>query len=286
MDPRQPLLTTLRSEPLVIDGAMATQLHERGILYSACFEELAISRPELVSAVHEQYVRAGATLVITNTFGANAGRLDAHGLSARVREINTAAVKLAREAASDRAYVGGGIGPSLRDDVEGASAALREQAEALVEAGVDALVIETMVQPWELRVAINAAKAASHGTAVIAHVSVDARGVMADGTSGEDIGKQMRDLGADVIGVNCSHGPTSVMLAVESMLGLGLPVSAMPSAGLPERVGDRLVHPSTPEDFGLCARRMFGLGLRLFGGCCGTTPAHIEHVARASEARA
>ncbi len=269
----------------MIDGAMGTRLHERGILYHTCFEELVVSRPEIVSAVHEEYVHAGATLILTNTFGANGRRLNHHGLSARARELNRAAVKLARAAAGDRAYVGGTIGPSGQDEPLGVETALQQQAEALVEAGVDALVIETMVQSWELRVALHAAKAASRGKVpVIAHVSVDVHGLMADGTSCEDIGKQMRDLGADVIGVNCSHGPMS-MSAVESMLGLGLPVSAVPSAGLPERVDDRLVYPSTPEDFGVCARRLFALGVRIVGGCCGTTPGHIEQIVRASERR-
>jgi methionine synthase / methylenetetrahydrofolate reductase(NADPH) len=286
----RPLLEALKFEPIVVDGAMGTQLYERGILYSACFEELVVSRPEIVTRVHEDYVRAGANLIETNTFGANALRLEKHGLSHRVRELNLAAVKLAREAAAGKAYVGGAIGPSgyflgaaSQDDLDKVGNALAEQAEALVEANVDALVIETMRQPSELRVAIRVAKEASKGKVpVFAHVSVDENGRMADGTSSEDIAKEMRDLGADVIGINCSDGPMNVMSAIEPMLKLGLPVSAVPNAGLPRRVDERLVYVSTPEYFGVYARRMFKLGVRLVGGCCGTTPEHIKRIAAAA----
>ncbi len=286
----RPLLEALKSDPIVIDGAMGTQLYERGILYSACFEELAISRPEIVTRVHEDYVRAGSTFIETNTFGANSLRLEKHGLQHRVHELNLAAVKLAKQAAAGKAYVGGAMGPSgyflgeaSQDDLDRVGAALREQAEALVEGEVDALVIETMRQPAELRVAIRVAKEASGGKIpVFAHVSVDEHGRMADGTSSEDIAKEMRDLGADVIGVNCSDGPMNVMSAIESMLKLGLPVSAVPNAGLPRRVDERLVYVSTPEYFGVYARRMFKLGARLVGGCCGTTPEHIKRIAAAA----
>src|SRR5580765_1351950 len=145
------LLTALREGTIVIDGAMGTQLYERGVLYSACFEELNVTRPELVRKVHEDYVRAGAQLIETNTFGANALRLEKHGLQHRVVELNESAVKLAREAVGPKGFVGGAIGPSgyflgeaLDADLKRVQAALREQADALVAAGVDALVIETM----------------------------------------------------------------------------------------------------------------------------------------------
>ena len=286
----RPLLEALKSDVLVIDGAMGTQLYERGILYSACFEELNVSRPEVVARVHEDYVRAGATFIETNTFGANALRLEKHGLSHRVAELNAAGVKLARAAAGDKAYVAGAIGPSgyflgnaSQDDLDKVGAALREQAEALTSAGVDAFVIETMRQPAELRVAIRVARAvASSGLPILAQVSVDENGRMADGTSSYDIASEMRDLGADIVGVNCSDGPMNVLSAVEAMLKAGLPVSAVPNAGLPRRVDERLVYVSTPEYFGVYARRMFKLGVRLVGGCCGTTPEHTKRIAGAA----
>ncbi|HEY1958839.1 MAG TPA: bifunctional homocysteine S-methyltransferase/methylenetetrahydrofolate reductase [Polyangiaceae bacterium] len=286
------LLDALREGTLVIDGAMGTQLYERGILYSACFEELCVSRPELVRKIHDDYVRAGAQLVETNTFGANALRLEKHGLQHRVAELNQAGVKLAREAAgpSGRVFVAGAMGPSgyflgeaLDADLRRVEAAFREQADALVAGGVDALVVETMRQSSELRLAIRAARDASGGKVpVIAHVSVDEAGRMADATSAGDIGKKMIDWGADVIGVNCSDGPMNVLAAVEPMLGLGVPVSAVPNAGLPRRVDDRLVYVSTPEYFGIYARRMFKLGVRMVGGCCGTTPEHVKRISAAA----
>ncbi len=288
--PALPFLDALKRDVLVVDGAMGTQLYERGILYSACFEELVVSRPEVVRKVHEDYLRAGAQLLETNTFGANALRLEKHGLQGRVRELNLAAASLAREVAGQRAYVAGAIGPSgyflgeaLEGDLERVRSALLAQAEALMEADVDALVIETMRQSVEVRIAIEAAREASGGRVpVVAHVSLDENGRMADGTTSGEIGKMMRDWGADVIGVNCSDGPMNVLASVEPMLALGLPVSAVPNAGLPRRVDERLVYVSTPEYFGVYARRMFKLGVRMVGGCCGTTPEHIKRVAAAA----
>ena len=288
-----PFLRALHDGTVVVDGAMGTQLYERGILYSACFEELNLTRPELVRKIHEDYLRAGAQLVETNTFGANALRLEKHGLQHRVAELNAAAVNIAREAAGpvgEGRFVGGAIGPSgyflgeaLDADLKRVYAALREQADALVASGVDALVIETMRQSVEMRVALQAARDASKGAVpIVASVSVDEAGRMADGTSALDIGKKMVDWGADVIGVNCSDGPMNVLAAVEPMLTLGVPVAAIPNAGLPRRVDDRLVYVSTPEYFGIYARRMFKLGVKMIGGCCGTTPDHTKRIAAAA----
>jgi methionine synthase / methylenetetrahydrofolate reductase(NADPH) len=281
------LLAALRTDVLVVDGAMGTQLYERGVLYTVCFEELNLTRPELVTRVHEDYLRAGAQVIETNTFGANALRLEKHGLQGRVREINLAAVKIARAAVAGRGYVAGAIGPSgyflgeaSADDLARVKAALLEQAQALVEGEVDALYVETMRQTGELRVALEAATKASGGRVpIIASVSVDEHGCMADGTASGQIARLMKEWGADVIGVNCSDGPMNVMASVEPMLQVGLPVCAVPNAGLPRRVDERMVYVSTPEYFGLYARRMFKLGVRMVGGCCGTTPDHIKRIA-------
>jgi homocysteine S-methyltransferase len=284
--PKQSILETLTRDVLVIDGAMGTQLYERGVLYSVCFEELNVSRPELITKIHEDYLRAGAQAIETNTFGANAMRLEKHALQHRVRDLNLAGAKLARAAAGD-AYVLGAIGPSgyflgeaSNEDLDTVRVALLEQAEALVEGEVDALIVETMRQSNEVLVAIAAAKKASGGKIpVFATVSTDSEGKMSDGTDAAEIAAQMRDAGADAIGVNCSDGPMNVMSAVERMLKVGVPILAVPNAGLPTRVDDRLVYISTPEYFGLYARRMFKLGVKGVGGCCGTTPEHIKRVA-------
>jgi homocysteine S-methyltransferase len=275
---------------------MGTQLYERGILYSTCFEELNQSRPEVVRLVHEDYLRAGATLLETNSFGANALRLEKHGLAGRVGPINEAAVKVARLALDGRpgAFLTGAIGPSgyflgeaSADDLARVHGAFLEQAVALAGAGVDGLYVETMRQTEELRVAILAAVEASRRTSggkipVLASVSVDEAGRMADGTDSAEIARRMKEWGADAVGVNCSDGPMTVLSAVQAMIDVGLPVIAAPNAGLPRRVDERMVYVTTPEYFGVYARRMYKLGVRVVGGCCGTTPEHIKKVAAAA----
>jgi methionine synthase / methylenetetrahydrofolate reductase(NADPH) len=284
------LLEALAREPLVFDGAMGTQIYERGVLYSALFEGLNVSRPELIGSIHRDYVNAGATVIETNTFGANALRLERHGAVQRVKELNRAGVLVAREAVEGRAYVVGAMGPSGyflgeagADDLAKVSDALREQADALCEAGVDGLVVETMRQPAELRLGVEAALAASGGKVpVFAIVTLDEAGRMADGTDAAEIARRARDWGAHVVGVNCSDGPMHVLEAVRRMTEAGLPVVAYPNAGLPQRVDDRMVYVTTPEYFGVYARRMFKVGVAAVGGCCGTTPDHIKRVAAAA----
>jgi homocysteine S-methyltransferase len=287
-----PFLEAVRSGVLVVDGAMGSQLYERGVLYSACYEELNVSRPELVTKVHEDYVRAGAQVIETNTFGANALRLEKYGLQGRVRELNVAGVRLARAAAGTQAYVAGAIGPSgyfLGDagessaDLAKVKAVFASQARALVEAGVDALFVETIRQLPELRVAIEAALEAGGGKVpVVASVSLDETGRMAEGTDAEEVARLVKEWGASVVGVNCSEGPMAVLAAVEKMVPVGLPVLAAPNAGLPRRVDERMVYVSTPEYFGVYARRMMRVGVRLVGGCCGTTPEHVKRIAAAA----
>ena len=288
--PDRLLIDAILAGPLVVDGAMGTQLYERGVLYSACFEELNLSRPELVAKVHEDYLRAGAQVIETNTFGANAMRLEKYGLQLRVREICEAGVAIARRAAQGRAYVVGAIGPSgyflgeaSPEDLAKVKAALADQASSLVGAGVDGLIVETMRQTAEVRVAIEVAAAAAGGRIpVIASVSLDESQRMADGTPAEEIARLMKEWGASVIGANCSDGPMSVLVSMERMAGAGLPLIAVPNAGLPRRVDDRMVYVTTPEYFGVYARRLFKLGVKLVGGCCGTTPDHVKRIAAAA----
>jgi homocysteine S-methyltransferase len=283
-------LEALAKGPLVVDGAMGSQLFERGVLYNACLEDLNLTRPELIRKVHEDYVRAGANVIETNTFGANAMRLDKHGLSSKVALLNEAGVRLAREAAGPKGFVVGAIGPSgyflgeaSPDDIAKVRSALAEQARALVGAGVDALLVETFRQTNELRIAIESAVAAAGGTvAIIGSASVDEHNRMSDGTSSAEIARLMKEWGASVVGVNCSDGPMNVLEAIQPMLETGLPVWAVPNAGLPRRVDDRLVYVSTAEYFGVYARRMYKLGVKLVGGCCGTTPEHVKRIAAAA----
>ncbi|MBX3212253.1 MAG: bifunctional homocysteine S-methyltransferase/methylenetetrahydrofolate reductase [Labilithrix sp.] len=284
------LLEALAGGPLVVDGAMGSQLFERGILHNACLEELCVSKPDVIRKVHEDYVRAGAQVLETNTFGANAMRLEKYGLGAKVTELNEAAVKVAREAAGAKAFVVGAVGPSgyflgdaLPDDLSKVREALHAQAKVLVGSGVDGIVVETFRQTNELRIAIEGAVAATGGKLpVIASASVDERSRMADGTSSAEISRLMREWGASVVGVNCCDGPMNVLEAITPMLELGIPVWAVPNAGLPRRVDERLVYVSTSEYFGVYARRMFKLGVKLVGGCCGTTPDHVRRIAAAA----
>lgn len=283
-------LDALASGPLVVDGAMGSQLFERGVLYNACLEELNITRPELIRKVHEDYVRAGANVIETNTFGANAMRLDKHGLSSKVVALNEAGVRVAREAAGAKGFVVGAIGPSgyflgeaSPDDLAKVTAALVEQARALAGTGVDAILVETFRQTNELRIAIESAVAAAGGRIpVIASASVDEHNRMADGTTSAEVARLMKEWGASVVGVNCCDGPMNVLEAVQPMLETGLPVWAVPNAGLPRRVDDRLLYVSTAEYFGVYARRMYKLGVKLVGGCCGTTPDHVKRIAAAA----
>ena len=287
--PGRSLIEAIQRGALAVDGGMGTQLYERGVLFNVNYEELVLTRPELIQRIHEDYLRAGAQLIETNTFGGNRVRLAKHGLDDKVRVINVEAARLARRTAGERAYVAGAIGPTglvfagfSDDERERVRSAFREQAEALAEGGVDALMIETMRQPEEIELALEGVRqAVGHALPIIAQVSVDEDLAMADGTPVGVMGERLKALGCDVIGVNCCDGPQVVFAAVEKLLPLGVPLSAIPNAGLPRRVDDRFIYVSTPEYFGVFARRMCKLGVRLIGGCCGTTPEHVRRIAGA-----
>lgn len=288
---------------------MGTQLYERGVLFTVNYEELNLSRPDLVRKIHEEYVRAGSNVVETNTFGANPTRLARHGLEGKTREINMAGVRIAREASKASppgipVFVGGAIGPTglifpgAAEATEW-SAAEREkildgfkaQADALAEAGADVLIVETMRQPEELRLAVEAAKRT--GVPLVAQATFadsppgENGPIMADGTKPATIARALRDWGADVVGANCGEGPKLLFDVAEKIFGSSdqpfpLPISIVPNAGLPRRIDDRTVYMATPEYFQLYARRMFKLGVRLVGGCCGTTPDHVRKIAAAA----
>lgn len=274
----------------MFDGAMGTVLYERGVLYTVCFDELCLSRPEVVRKIHEEYVAAGAQVLETNTFGANRYRLEAHGLSDKVAEINRAAVKLARDAAKTKAYVVGAVGPTglafktlAPEEHARLSEAFKEQCRVLVQEGVDGLLLETFRHPEEIHLALQAAKQeAGPSVPVLAQVSFDAFGTMADGTGPEAIARQLVAWGASAIGVNCSDGPAGVYEMATRMRGAGVPVIAQPNAGLPRRVEGRFAYMTTPEYFLLYARRLFKAGVAAVGGCCGTTPEHIRKITAAA----
>jgi methionine synthase / methylenetetrahydrofolate reductase(NADPH) len=275
----------LQSKIVVADGAMGTMLYAKGIFINRCFDELNLSAPHLVREVHQEYVRAGAEILETNTFGGNRVRLSAYGVAEKLRAINEAGVRLAREAAGDRAFVAGAMGP-LGTQIEPlgpmsyaeARAVFREQAEALVDAGVDLLVLETFYELNELREAIYAAReVAGEEMVILAQVTVNDDGALRDGASTATFTQRLHDWPVDVIGVNCSAGPKVVLETIEKMAAHSTkPLSAMPNAGLPAKVEGRNIYLCSPEYMAQYARRFLQLGVRVIGGCCGTTPEHIK----------
>jgi len=275
----------LQSKIVLADGAMGTMLYSRGIFINRCFDELNLSAPGLIKEIHQDYIKAGAEVIETNTFGGNRCRLQAFGLSEKLRVINETGVRLAREAAGEKAFVAGSIGP-LGTQIEPlgpmsfaeARAIFREQAAALVTAGADLLVIETFYELSELREAIfGAREAAGEEMVIIAQVTVNDDGTLRDGASPETLTRRLNEWPADVVGVNCSAGPKVVLETIEKMVQhTTKPLSAMPNAGLPATVEGRNIYLCSPEYMAQYARRFMQAGVRVIGGCCGTTPEHIH----------
>ncbi len=276
-------LEILREGPLLFDGAVGTEFYRRGVYLTNSFEELNLSRPHLVRSVHAEYLKSGAQVVTTNSYGANRLRLAAHGLEDRAREINLASARLAREAAGGRIWVAGSVGPSGADGarVLGPGAdevrqAFGEQIDALVEGGVDVLLLETFTQLAEVRLAMEVARARQPELPLLVTLRFETDRRLADGSAPRDVAEALVQWGADVIGVNCGEGPELVFEVARSMLGLDRPVLAQPNAGTPEQVEGRSLYVGNPEYFGVYGRRMLKAGISAVGGCCGTTPAHIH----------
>ena len=272
----------------VADGAMGTMLYSRGVFINRCYDELNVSAPEMVRQIHEEYVKAGAEILETNTFGASRLRLAGFGLAEKLAAINAAGVRLAREAARDSAFVAGAIGPlGVRIEPLGptsfaeARAVFREQIDALLEAGIDLLILETFANLDELREAIAAARdAAGPDLVVIAQVTIDDYGNLPGGMDTESFTRRLDESRADVIGCNCSVGPKVMLETIEQMRQYtGKPISAMPNAGVPLRVEGRNMYLCSPEYMAQYARRLLWAGVKVVGGCCGTTPEHIKLIA-------
>ena len=270
---------------LVSDGAMGTMLYSRGVFINRCFDELNLSSPDLVRQIHQDYVKAGAEILETNTFGASRLRLAGFGVADKLKAINQAGVRLAREAAKEAAFVAGAVGPlGVRIEPLGptsfaeARAIFREQIDALLEAGVDLLILETFGNLNELREAVRAAHEASGGeVAIVAQVTIDDFGHLPGGTDTETFTREMDSWPVDAIGLNCSVGPKATLETIERMMQFSSkPMSAMPNAGLPTRVEGRNMYLCSPEYMAQYARRLLWAGVRIIGGCCGTTPDHIK----------
>ena len=277
----------LHDRVMVADGAMGTVLYSKGFFINRSYDELNLSAPAMVRETHQEYVKAGAEILETNTFGASGPRLAAFGLADKLQAINHAGVRLAREAAGDSAYVAGAIGPlGLQIEPLGptsydeARAFFRQQTDALVEAGVDLLILETFYDLRELREAIYAAReSAGDEMVVIAQVTINDDGTLRDGADPETYTRKLDEWPADVIGINCSTGPKVTLDRFERMMTWSnKPMSAMPNAGLPSRVEGRTIYLSSPEYMAQYARRFLWAGVKIVGGCCGTTAEHIKAI--------
>ncbi|MFN8646866.1 MAG: bifunctional homocysteine S-methyltransferase/methylenetetrahydrofolate reductase [Gemmatimonadales bacterium] len=267
----------------VFDGAMGTLLYSRGIFLNVCYDELVLRQPDLIRDIHREYVRAGAELLETNTFGANPVKLAQYGLAGDTERINQAAAALARDAAGSRASVLGAIGPlGIRIEPFGemgvaeAREAFARQVDGLLAGGVDGFIIETFSDVEEVRAAFEAIRSRSD-LPVVAQMTVGTDGKTYYGTEPATFGPWLEAMGADVVGVNCSVGPHGVLEVIEQLARVvRVPLSAQPNAGLPREVGDRKIYMASPEYMAEYARRIVEAGARFVGGCCGTTPEHIK----------
>jgi methionine synthase / methylenetetrahydrofolate reductase(NADPH) len=272
---------------------MGTMLYAKGVFINRSFDALNLAQPDLVCEVHREYIRAGADVIETNTFGANAVKLAAFGLAEKLVDVNVAGARLARQAARSQAYVAGAIGPlGIRIEpwgkmsVEEATALFRAQAVALAEGGVDLFILETFRDVNELGAAIAAVRAVCD-VPVVAQMTTEEDGDSLDGVPPEEFVPQIDRLSADVIGVNCSVGPAPMLETIERMARVTTKrLSALPNAGRPRDIEGRNIYLSSPEYMASYARRFVQRGVRLVGGCCGTTPEHIRQIHHAVRALA
>jgi homocysteine S-methyltransferase len=281
----KPFLEALDERVLVCDGAMGTMLYAKGVFINRCFDSLNLMSADTVAEIHQDYARAGADVLETNTFGANRIKLRGFGLGDRVREINVEGVRIARKASREQAFVAGAIGPlGVRIEPWGkmgtdeAQSYFREQAEALLEGGVDLFILETFRDLNECGAAIAAVRSVST-LPIVAQMTIEDDGNTLDGTPPEQFAPQLEKYGADVIGVNCSIGPAHMLETVERIASITRArLSAQPNAGRPRDIEGRNIYLSSPEYMASYARRFVLQGVRLVGGCCGTTPEHIRQM--------
>jgi methionine synthase I (cobalamin-dependent)/5,10-methylenetetrahydrofolate reductase len=291
------LVSRIKRSPVLCDGAMGTLLYAKGIFINRCYDELNLSQPDLIRGIHHEYLQAGADIIETNTFGANSFRLARHSLADKVRDINFSGARLAREAAkSFDVWVAGSVGPlGVRIEPLGKIAldeardSFRQQIAALVEGGVDLVILETFGYIEELHQALKAARDVKPDMPIVAQVTIDEDGICLDGSTPETFTPRLAEWGADVIGCNCSVGPVAMLDAIERVRALtSLPLAAQPNAGMPRSVEGRNIYLCSPEYMASYARKFVAAGVRLVGGCCGTTPDHtrvMKSALRAGDAK-
>ncbi|WP_438446748.1 bifunctional homocysteine S-methyltransferase/methylenetetrahydrofolate reductase [Gorillibacterium sp. sgz5001074] len=284
------LREALAERVLTGDGAMGTYLYQLGFPVGVSYEEFNLDRPDVIMDVHRRYYEAGARVIETNTYSASRDKLAKFGLEQEVAAINRAGVELARKASGADAYVLGSIGslsagrkrPAGRERVLDN---VREQADALLGAGADGIILETFYVWEELDAALQAVRQVSADVPVICQFATDGSGLTLDGVGYTDAFTRLKDAGADAVGFNCHSGPNGILRAMERLAGVqptaGLPLSIFPNAGLPGLVDGRFTYLATPEYFAETALRFARAGARLVGGCCGTTPEHVAAIAQA-----
>lgn len=288
---RKPFHERLSNETILFDGGMGTMLYAKGIYLNQCFDELNLTQPHLVRQVHEEYLRAGADVIETNTFGASSFKLEPHGLASRLEEIHRAGARIAREAAGDAHWVAGAVGPLGvpveplgRVGLDEARADFGRRIAALAAGGVDLVVLETFVDLSELEAAIAAAREVCD-LPVIAQVVLRDGHTLVVGTPIEQAIARLDAAGADVLGMNCAVGPREMLDALELAVShTSRPLSVMPNAGAPRMVDGRTLYLSSPEYFAEFSKRFIQAGARIVGGCCGTTPEHVKAMRRAISA--
>src|SRR6202163_258381 len=291
-------LARIKQAPVLCDGAMGTLLYAKGVFINRSYDELNLSQPDLIRGIHHEYLQAGAEIIETNTFGGNSFRLARHSMADKVDDINRAGVRLAREAAkSFDVWVAGSVGPlGVRIEPLGKTSfqeardAFREQIAALLEGGADILILETFGYMEELHQALLAARDVNLRIPVVAQVTVDEEANCMDGSTPEVFAPRLQEWGADVIGCNCSVGPVAMLDAIERVRAVtSVPLSAQPNAGMPRSVEGRNIYLCSPEYMASYARKFVAAGVRIVGGCCGTTPDHIrvmKSALRVGDARA
>ena len=285
------LTERLRQGILIGDGAMGTMLYQHGVFLNTCFDELSLSRPRLIRKIHTEYIEAGCDFIETNTFGANSFKLAQFGLVDKVKEINTAAAGLAKDAAGDTVLVAGSVGPAGMNNpnpneelAQSLKEAFGQQTKALAGAGVDFLLLETFTNSAELHIAIEAA--AVTGLPIVAQMTCTEQFETFFGTP---IEKAIAEIAAQeavvAVGLNCSLGPSDMLEGLRRLREVtDKPISIQPNAGLPRRVEGRTLYMCTPEYMAEYAKRFFENGARIIGGCCGTTPAHITEIIKSVRA--
>ncbi len=278
------------NQVVMFDGAMGTMLYARGVFINQCYDELNLRAPDLVRRVHEEYARVGAEILETNTFGAHRLKLRQYGLQDQVAEINRAAAKLAREGAAaaprgaETVLVAGAVGPlGVRlepfgpTSAEEACSVFAEQLQALREGGVDLFIFETFADLHEIEQAIKAARRVDPTIPIVAQMTIGTDLRTPYGVSVEDVARALDAFGADVIGLNCSVGPQTILEAIEKMaLITRRKLSAQPNAGMPRDVSGRTMYMASPEYMATYAHHLVQAGAKVIGGCCGTTPDHIS----------